>query len=49
MFALPCDWSKIHYLITDRGITPAQIAAFEALGVQVLVAGIEEAKKRAVF
>ena len=49
MFALPCDWSKIHYLITDRGITPAQIAAFEALGVQVLVAGIEEANKRAVI
>ncbi|WP_034947535.1 DeoR/GlpR family DNA-binding transcription regulator [Erwinia oleae] len=39
MFALPCDWSNIHYLITDNGITPESVAAFEALGVNVLVAG----------
>jgi len=38
MFALPCDWSNIHYLITDSGISTAQVKAFEALGVKVLVA-----------
>lgn len=38
MFALPCDWSKIHYLITDSGISQASISAFEALGITVLVA-----------
>ncbi|PZD61438.1 DeoR/GlpR transcriptional regulator [Pantoea ananatis] len=38
MFALPCDWSHIHYLITDSGISQAHISAFEALGVKVLVA-----------
>lgn len=38
MFALPCNWNKIHCLITDSGITAAQIAAFEALGLTVLVA-----------
>lgn len=38
MFALPCDWQQIHCLITDSGISPAQVAAFEALGVTVLVA-----------
>lgn len=38
MFALPCDWSNINYLITDKGITPQAITAFEALGVTVLVA-----------
>ncbi len=38
MFALPCDWHKLHYLITDSGITPGAKAAFEALGVTVLVA-----------
>lgn len=38
MFALPCDWSKIHYLITDSGITPQSREAFEALGITVLVA-----------
>ncbi|WBF46187.1 DeoR/GlpR family DNA-binding transcription regulator [Serratia rubidaea] len=38
MFALPCEWSKIDYLITDSGITPPQVQAFEALGVKVLVA-----------
>jgi len=38
MFALPCEWSKIHYLITDSGITPEAVQAFEALGVKVLVA-----------
>ncbi|WP_409311050.1 DeoR/GlpR family DNA-binding transcription regulator [Pectobacterium sp. B1J-3] len=38
MFALPADWSDIHYLITDSGISPAAILAFEALGVRVLVA-----------
>ena len=48
MFALPCDWSHIHYLITDSGISPAQVAAFEALGVQVLVAQSALTQKRAV-
>ncbi len=38
MFALPCDWGKLHYLITDSGITAGAKAAFEALGVTVLVA-----------
>lgn len=38
MFALPCEWSKIHYLITDSGITQEAVQAFEALGVKVLVA-----------
>lgn len=38
MFALPCDWSNIHYLITDSGISAAQVKAFEALDVKVLVA-----------
>nr|WP_024967878.1 DeoR/GlpR family DNA-binding transcription regulator [Pantoea sp. IMH] len=38
MFALPCDWSNIHYLITDSGISDSAISAFEALGVEVLVA-----------
>lgn len=47
MFALPCDWSHIHYLITDSGISPAQAAAFKALGVQVLIAEAEGIKKRA--
>lgn len=37
MFALPCDWSHIDYLITDRGISDAAIKAFEALGVTVLL------------
>jgi len=48
MFALPCDWSHIHYLITDDGISTAQIAAFEALGVNVLVASLPQAQRRAV-
>ncbi|OQP35009.1 MULTISPECIES: DeoR/GlpR family DNA-binding transcription regulator [Pantoea] len=48
MFALPCDWSHIHYLITDDGISAAQIAAFEALGVNVLVASLPQAQRRAV-
>ncbi|MCL2895134.1 DeoR/GlpR family DNA-binding transcription regulator [Brenneria tiliae] len=39
MFALPCDWRDIHYLITDSGISQGSIDEFEALGVQVLVAG----------
>jgi DeoR/GlpR family transcriptional regulator of sugar metabolism len=38
MFALPCEWSKLHYLITDNGISAESKAAFEALGVKVLVA-----------
>lgn len=38
MFALPCEWRKLHYLITDSGITPGAKTAFEALGVTVLVA-----------
>jgi DeoR/GlpR family transcriptional regulator of sugar metabolism len=38
MFALPCEWSKIHYLITDSGISAESKAAFEAVGVKVLVA-----------
>lgn len=38
MFALPCEWSSIHYLITDSGISQESIRAFEALGVEVLVA-----------
>ncbi|QKJ88386.1 DeoR/GlpR transcriptional regulator [Paramixta manurensis] len=38
MFALPCQWSDIHYLITDSGISAENIVAFEALGVKVLVA-----------
>ena len=38
MFALPCEWSKIDYLITDSGIAQQSIAAFEALGIKVLVA-----------
>ncbi|MBP2171151.1 DeoR/GlpR family transcriptional regulator of sugar metabolism [Erwinia toletana] len=38
MFAMPCDWSDIHYLITDSGISQLSINAFEALGVKVLVA-----------
>ncbi|HBP97287.1 MAG TPA: DeoR/GlpR transcriptional regulator, partial [Pantoea agglomerans] len=38
IFALPCDWSNIHYLITDSGISTAQVKAFEALVVKVLVA-----------
>ncbi|NDJ55954.1 DeoR/GlpR transcriptional regulator [Enterobacteriaceae bacterium 4M9] len=39
MFALPCDWSDIHYLITDKGISDEAVKAFEKLGVTVLVAG----------
>ncbi|NDL63305.1 DeoR/GlpR family DNA-binding transcription regulator [Acerihabitans arboris] len=38
MFALPCEWEKLHYLITDSGITAEAKAAFESLGVIVLVA-----------
>ncbi|NIF22436.1 DeoR/GlpR family DNA-binding transcription regulator [Candidatus Pantoea multigeneris] len=38
MFALPCEWDKIDALITDDGITAAQIAAFKALGVKVVIA-----------
>lgn len=38
MFALPCDWQHIHYLITDKGISKAAIEAFEKLGVKVLIA-----------
>jgi len=38
MFALPCEWSKIHYLITDSGISAESKAAFEAVGVEVLIA-----------
>ena len=38
MFALPCEWHKLHYLITDSGISAESKAAFEALGVKVLVA-----------
>lgn len=38
MFALPCEWSKIHYLITDSGITRQSVNAFEALGIKVLIA-----------
>ncbi|WP_027713265.1 DeoR/GlpR family DNA-binding transcription regulator [Dickeya chrysanthemi] len=38
MFALPCDWSNIHYLITDAGISQEAVNAFEALGVTVMVA-----------
>ncbi|MNC76273.1 Glucitol operon repressor [compost metagenome] len=39
MFALPCDWSHINYLITDAGISPTAVQAFEKLGVKVLIAG----------
>lgn len=39
MFALPCDWSHINYLITDAGIGPTAVQAFEKLGVKVLIAG----------
>ncbi|GEM_PF-36667 len=38
MFALPCDWSNIQYLITDSGISAESTEAFEALGVRVLIA-----------
>ncbi|HEJ7034828.1 TPA: DeoR/GlpR family DNA-binding transcription regulator [Serratia marcescens] len=39
MFALPCDWRHIDYLITDDGISNTAIQAFEKVGVKVLVAG----------
>ena len=39
MFALPCDWQHIDYLITDNGISDAAMQAFEKVGVKVLVAG----------
>lgn len=39
MFALPCDWQHIDYLITDDGISNTAIQAFEKVGVKVLVAG----------
>ncbi|WP_413738510.1 DeoR/GlpR family DNA-binding transcription regulator [Sodalis sp. RH21] len=45
MFALPCEWRKLRYLITDSGITPAAKAAFEALGVTVLVAKTPSAER----
>lgn len=48
MFALPCDWQHIHYLITDSGITSAQVSAFEALGVQVLIAPPTLQQRRAI-
>ncbi|WOX46501.1 DeoR/GlpR transcriptional regulator, partial [Serratia marcescens] len=38
MFALPCDWQHIDYLITDNGIGDAARQAFEQVGVKVLVA-----------
>lgn len=38
MFALPCNWDRIQYLITDSGITDKQVKAFEELGVTVLIA-----------
>jgi len=38
MFALPCDWQNIHYLITDDNITEEQIAAFTEAGIKVLIA-----------
>lgn len=36
MFILPCDWSKINYLITDNGITKEQIDSFSKLGIKVI-------------
>lgn len=37
LFALPCTWSQIHYLITDDKIKSEDKQKFEALGVQVLI------------
>lgn len=38
MFALPCEWYNIRYLITDENITQEQVAAFTEVGVEVLIA-----------
>jgi len=40
MFAMPCSWDKINYLITDNGITEPQVKAFTELGVKVLIADV---------